>query len=361
MNLTVHPLTLGYYMNCSLYIHIPYCNSRCFYCDFYSNTPPVDNLYIDTVISRIPNMEFETVYIGGGTPSLMSCEQLSRLCNNIRSKEEFTIEANPETLTKNFVLTALRCGVNRISLGIQSLNDKSLSAIGRRHSAQTAIDAIKLASNNGVDNISTDLMLGLPYQEKEDIDNFVNTMATLNISHISCYMLKLEPNVPLYNSLESLPNADKVADLYEYAVKRMRTQGYLRYEFSNFARDNLYSRHNMRYWDCLNYLGIGPSAHSCIDNKRFYYQNDTKKFIANNEKIPDGECSAEDYIMLTSRLSKGLSLTELYNRFGYKFSELSLKQLRFFEEKGLLRVSDDNITFTDRGLMIQNSILASIL
>ncbi len=347
-------------MSCSLYVHIPYCNSKCLYCDFYSRQTPVDNLYIDTLVKRIPQTEFETAYIGGGTPSLLSCDQLKKLCEKINCSDEFTLEANPESFTAELVSTSLCYGINRLSFGVQSLNDKSLSAIGRRHNSKEAVEAIKLAAKNGIKNISADLMLGIPYQQEQDIDVFISVMSSLGVSHISCYMLKLEPGVPLYKDIATLPNSDRVADLYEYAVEKMKFEGYERYEFSNFARDNLYSRHNMRYWDCQNYLGIGPSAHSCINNNRFYYPDDIDSFIAKDETIPDGECTAEDFIMLSSRLSKGISLNELKIRFDYNFSMENLHLLKQYEKKGLLKMSADNITLTDRGLMVQNSLLASL-
>ncbi len=348
-------------MSTSLYIHIPYCRSRCFYCDFYSGDARLDDRYIDAVLTRVPNEVFETVYIGGGTPSLLTTQQLKRLCEGISCHGEFTVEGNPESLSAEFLNTALLAGVNRLSIGIQSLNDRSLAAIGRRHSAQQAINTITAAKTAGFDNISVDLMVGIPHQDTADIDHFVATAAQLKLAHISCYMLKLEQGVPLYKSIDTLPNADEVAELYEHAVLVMKRHGFLRYEFSNFARDNSYSRHNLRYWDCCDYLGIGPSAHSCINGKRFYYPPDTAAFIDGCQPIDDGVSDATDYIMLGTRLQKGISLATLKQRFGYSFSAEQQKKLRFFEHKGLLTITGDNLTLTDRGLMLQNSILVDIL
>ncbi len=347
--------------DCSLYIHIPYCNGRCYYCDFHSGSLPVSENYIDALIHRTPKRVFKSVYVGGGTPSLLTPEQLERICKALSFDGEFTVEANPDSLTAEFLQTALRQGVNRLSLGIQSLNDVALSAIGRLHTAEKAVNAVKLATSLGMNNISIDLMVGIPHQQNNDIARFIETADELGVSHVSCYMLKLEPGTPLYSKSDSMPSTDDTALQFEFAIKVLAEHGFNRYEISNFAKDKRYSQHNMRYWDCLDYIGIGPSAHSCVDGKRFYYPSDTKQFIDGCEPIADGSCDAEDYIMLQTRLTNGLSLTKLYDRFGYTFSANQLKKIRFLEKKSLLRLGDKKLILTDRGLMLQNSILAEIL
>ncbi len=347
--------------SCSLYIHIPYCKSRCSYCDFHSGSPPVQDSYIEALLKQIPSKQYETVYIGGGTPSLLSPAQLEKLCSGFSCSGEFTIEANPDSLDDSFLQVVKKCKINRLSIGVQSLNNDALKAIGRRHDAQDAINAIMLAQKHGVENISVDLMVGIPFQVKDDIVNFAQTSKRLGVSHISCYMLKLEEGTPLYSKAEVLPQPDEVADHFAFAIIQLEQNGFDRYEISNFAKKGMHSRHNMRYWDCFDYLGVGPGAHSCVDNRRFYYPPNTNDFINGAQMVEDGICDASDYIILQTRLINGLSNKMLYDRFGYRFSEEQWCVIEQLEKGGLVKINGDYIALTDRGLMLQNSVLTKIL
>ncbi len=352
--------------NCSLYLHIPYCRSRCSYCDFHSSAIAVDERYLEALRSEIPQEQvFETVYVGGGTPSLLSSEQLKRLCKDLKVNTEFTLEGNPDSLSREWLDTAVSLGVNRLSIGVQSLNDKALKAVGRLHTSEQVGNAVLSARQAGIDNISLDLMVGIPYQNAEDISNFITFAQSNSVKHISCYMLKLEEDTPMFSHVASgeiiLPSPDETAELFDFALGEFSRAGFERYEISNFAVEGFYSRHNMRYWDCENYLGIGAGAHSCIDNKRFYYAADTEGFIESRVRIDDGLCDAQDFIMLQTRLKKGLSVVELHDRFGYRFDDIRQKKISDLKRQGLLEPTDGRIVLTNRGMMLQNSVLSTLL
>ncbi len=353
-------------MSCSLYIHIPYCRSRCIYCDFHSSSSGVQEDYVEALCRAIPyEREFETVYIGGGTPSLLSAQQLNKLCGPLKVKGEFTLEGNPDSLDYELLSAALSLGVNRLSIGIQSTNDTALRMIGRRHTAKKSQQAIEVAKKSGFDNISLDLMVGIPHQSESDIVNFAVLADRYSIPHISCYMLKTEQGTPLFNMVQNgtiiLPSEDDTAEQFDLAVGELKKVGLKRYEISNFAKDGSHSRHNMRYWDCCDYLGVGASAHSCLDGIRSYYEADTQGFIDGSHRIEDGVCDAEDFIMLQTRLSQGLSVARLKRRFSYTFNERQLTAINRLQTEQLLTFDGEQMRLTDRGLMLQNSILTEIL
>ncbi len=353
----------------SIYIHIPYCKSRCSYCDFHScavgDSEGVPDDYISALIKKIPDREFKTAYIGGGTPSLLSKKQLTRICEavNVVKNGEFTIEANPDSVCENWLFTALENGINRISFGVQSFDADILKLLGRRHDANSAKNGIIKAKNCGFGNISIDAMLGL--SADENFESFVQFADDNGVNHISCYMLKLEDGTPLKTSFEkglvTLPDSDTVAENYEKTTLLFEQYGYGRYEISNFAKNGYEGKHNLRYWDCENYLGIGAGAHSCVDGKRYFYERDTRAFIDGCQHIDDGFCGVEDYIILQTRLSSGLDLTALKERFGYELTERQTSFLYRCEKEGFLTFKDEKIILTTKGLLMQNSILAEII
>lgn len=355
---------------CSLYIHIPYCYSRCCYCDFHSNAAgSVPNEYVAALQRHLCDFKDSaaTVYIGGGTPSLLDEKQLRVLCESIpvKSDTEFTIEANPDSITKKFLSTALSCKINRLSIGVQSLDDETLAFLGRRHTARQALSAVIAAQSAGFENISVDFIIGTPGQSLFDIEKFALFAADISVSHISAYILKVEDTAPLALAVQRgavvLPDDDRAAQLYEYAVVCFENMGYKRYEISNFAKENRQSRHNLQYWNCLDYVGIGPGAHSCTDNKRYYYMRNTEKFVLGlSPLISDGECIADDFIMLQTRLDTGLSRGELFSRYGYIFNDKQQEKLQKFAVAGFVTLTGDRIILTTKGLLIQNSILCEL-
>lgn len=358
-----------------LYIHIPYCRSKCRYCDFYSTPCPdgVPEAYIDALCREMDRfspcgstpLRPDTLYFGGGTPSLLTPAQAARL---IRAAgpvpdAEITLEANPETVTPERLAAFRRAGVNRLSLGIQTARDDSLARLGRRHTAAQSRRALGMAVQAGFTDISGDLMLALPAYTMAELDETIALLAESGCTHISGYLLKIEPNTVFGKCPpEALPDDDAAADFYLAAVEKLAALGYAQYEISNFARPGFESRHNRIYWDCGDYLGLGPAAHSCMGGKRFATPAGTAAFLAAPAVYePQGECTAEDYIMLQLRLSRGLSLSALRARYGVSFSSEKLRFLQTLAEHGLAVFDGSVLRLTPRGMLVQNSILCELV
>ena len=358
-----------------LYIHIPYCRSKCRYCDFYSTPCPdgVPEAYIDALCREQDRfspcgstpLRPDTLYFGGGTPSLRTPAQAARL---IRAAgpvpgAEITLEANPETVTPERLAAFRRAGVNRLSLGIQTARDDSLARLGRRHTAAQSRRALGMAVQAGFTDISGDLMLALPAYTMAELDETTALLAESGCTHISGYLLKIEPNTVFgKRPPEALPGDDAAADFYLAAVEKLAALGYAQYEISNFARPGFESRHNRIYWDCGDYLGLGPAAHSCMGGKRFATPAGTAAFLAAPAVYePQGECTAEDYIMLQLRLSRGLSLSALRARYGVSFSSEKLRFLQTLAEHGLAVFDGSVLRLTPRGMLVQNSILCELV
>lgn len=358
-----------------LYIHIPYCRSKCRYCDFYSTPCPdgVPEAYIDALCREMDRfspcgstpLRPDTLYFGGGTPSLLTPAQAARLIRAAGPAPgaEITLEANPETVTPERLAAFRRAGVNRLSLGIQTARDDSLARLGRRHTAAQSRRALGMAVQAGFTDISGDLMLALPAYTMAELDETIALLAESGCTHISGYLLKIEPNTVFgKRPPEALPDDDAAADFYLAAVEKLAALGYAQYEISNFARPGFESRHNRIYWDCGDYLGLGPAAHSCMGGKRFATPTGTAAFLAAPAVYePQGECTAEDYIMLQLRLSRGLSLSALRARYGVFFSSEKLRFLQTLAEHGLAVFDGSVLRLTPRGMLVQNSILCELV
>ena len=276
---------------------------------------------------------------------------------------EITLEANPETVTPERLAAFRRAGVNRLSLGIQTARDDSLARLGRRHTAAQSRRALGMAVQAGFTDISGDLMLALPAYTMAELDETTALLAESGCTHISGYLLKIEPNTVFgKRPPEALPGDDAAADFYLAAVEKLAALGYAQYEISNFARPGFESRHNRIYWDCGDYLGLGPAAHSCMGGKRFATPAGTAAFLAAPAVYePQGECTAEDYIMLQLRLSRGLSLSALRARYGVSFSSEKLRFLQTLAEHGLAVFDGSVLRLTPRGMLVQNSILCELV
>ena len=357
-------------MSFGLYLHIPYCLAKCRYCDFYSapGSRGVPQAYVDAlereIAARCPGRP-ATVYFGGGTPSLLTPAQAGRLVRAAHPLPgaEITLEANPETLTPAALEGFLAAGVNRLSLGVQTASDESLARLGRPHTAAQSAAALAAARAAGFGNISGDIMLALPGYTRAEIDRTLALLAEGGAAHISAYLLKIEPGTPFgRRPPQGLPGDDAAADFYLYAVQQLQAAGFAQYEISNFARPGFEGRHNLIYWDCRDYLGLGPAAHSCMGRKRFYWPGDTAAFIAHSAApVADGGCTGEDYIMLRLRLGAGLSLPLLKQRFG---AQLAPKQLAFIKQccaAGYAAFDGETLRLTPQGMIIQNTILAQLL
>lgn len=351
-----------------LYLHIPYCRSKCNYCDFYSiaRSEQVPDAYVDalclamkTRLTQAP----DTLYFGGGTPSLLSPAQLSRCIDTAspRKDAEITLEANPETITLALLQDYRKAGINRLSLGIQSAYDDSLARLGRRHTAAQGKRALALALQAGFTNISCDVMLALPQyslQELTDTIHFVSEGAT----HVSSYLLKIEPNTVFGKRPPILPDEDASADFYLAAVEQLAAQGYAQYEISNFAKPGFSGKHNLIYWNCEDYLGLGAGAHSCMQGKRFAFTGNAAQFMERPTNFEmQGDCTSDDFIMLQLRLNKGLSLYDLNTRYGIDFTPAQRKFIHTLCQNKLALFDGDTLALTARGMLVQNSILCELL
>ncbi|MBR5306813.1 MAG: radical SAM family heme chaperone HemW, partial [Oscillospiraceae bacterium] len=328
-------------MTAGLYIHIPFCVKKCNYCDFYSigggNT--VSDEYVDVVIKEIkkyPDIQWKTVYFGGGTPSLLTPQQADKILSalNIAQNAEITLESNPETVTLEKLQRFKKAGINRISFGVQTANQQSLQTLGRIHSNQKVVQAFEDTKKAGFTNISGDVMLGLPNYTYQELDDTVELLASLGATHISSYMLKIEQGTPFdTNTPQNLPSEDEMCDFYLYACQKIESLGYKQYEISNFAKEGYQSQHNNIYWKLENYIGIGPSAHSCLNGERFYYPRDIHSFLTNPRTVFDGKIDADEYIMLSLRLKSGLDLAQLKEKWGRELTALQIKKLKMLEQQ----------------------------
>ena len=356
-----------------VYFHIPYCFSRCRYCDFYAAgaARAVPDAYVDALLRALAGFAAalpgppDTVYLGGGTPSLLTPAQAARLISAAtpRPGAEVTLEANPETVTLERLQGYRAAGVNRLSIGVQSARDSQLRALGRPHTARQAAAAFEMARQAGFDNVSGDIMLALPRYSREEFDETLALIQEGGAAHISAYLLKIEPGSAFGRQPPAgLPDADQAAGFYLYAVERLAAAGYRQYEISSFARPGREGRHNRIYWDCGDYLGIGPAAHSCLAGKRFYYPADTAAFIAGTSRpAPDGGCGAEDYLILQLRLASGLDLAEYRRRGGPDFTPRQRAFLAHCQQAGYLTLTPQRLTLTPLGMIVQNAILEELI
>lgn len=356
-----------------VYYHIPYCASKCRYCNFYSRggacaVPPEFTVALlrelDAFAGGAP-LHADSVYFGGGTPSLLPPRDAARLIEAAQPRPgaEITLEANPDTVTEHTLREYRAAGVNRISFGVQSARDEQLRRLGRPHTAQQARAAFAAAQKAGFSNISGDIMLALPWYSRAEFDETLALIAGGGAAHISAYLLKIEPDTAFGRQPpRGLPDNDEAADFYLYAVDRLASAGYVQYEISNFARPGYEGRHNLIYWNCGDYLGIGPAAHSCVDGRRFYYPADLGAFLRGEAApVPDGGCGAEDFLMLQLRLTRGMSLTEYRARGGRSFTPAQLAFIGQLQEHGYARFDGETLALTPAGMIVQNSILAELL
>ena len=254
-------------------------------------------------------------------------------------------------------------GLNRISFGVQSARDSQLKTLGRPHTARQARATFAAARRAGFTNISGDIMLALPHYTQAEFDETLELIAEGGATHISAYLLKIEPDSAFgRHPPEGLPSPDEAADFYLYAVEHLEHHGYRQYEISNFAKPGYEGRHNLIYWDCGDYLGLGPAAHSCMGGRRFYYPADTEAFL-NDKAAPvmDGGCGAEDYLILQLRLRKGLDLAAYKARYGKEFSTAQLAFVKNCVKSGYATFDGSTLALTPAGLIVQNSILAELL
>lgn len=358
-----------------LYIHIPFCDGKCPYCDFYSISAgeELKELYTAALLREMDlyaadGVKCDTLYIGGGTPLELGAERLCRVINRgvalFGAPNELTVEINPSAQLHKAVNQLAACGVNRISIGMQSANDDELLALGRKHtSAQTAqaVDWVRCA---GIENISLDIMLGIPLQTSESLRRTVEIAAHLEVAHISAYMLKLEQGTPFYARRETLGAADEdtMSDFYEQLCRHMRQLGYGHYEISNFARDGFESKHNLKYWRCQEYIGLGCGAHSFYKGRRFCYPRDIHGYISNPQRVDEGAGGGfEEYVMLGLRLGEGISLAKCARFCGGRLLPRFENTVGLLCAGGLAKRDGERLSLTEKGFLLSNSIIARLL
>lgn len=351
-----------------LYIHVPFCLTKCDYCDFYSlkfSNSLADD-YTNAVISRLEHIidTVDTVYLGGGTPSVIGYKRIAAMLGRINyaANTEITVECNPKTATANFLCGIADAGVNRISIGLQSANSSELKRLTRTHSAEDVLLSCDNARDAGIDNISLDLMLGIEGQTVESVIDSVKFCKKCGAKHVSAYMLKIEQGTPFADKPKStFPDDDLTADLYETAVNALEKSGYKQYEISNFAYPGYESRHNLKYWNCDDYYGIGPAAHSFINGKRYYYPRDINAFIGGGEPIYDsGFGGFPEYAMLRLRLSDGLDYSLAAEKNIAVPSDFDAKCEKYVK-MGLMLSDNRGVRFTKKGFLVQNAVLCDIL
>ncbi|MDE6801575.1 MAG: radical SAM family heme chaperone HemW [Muribaculaceae bacterium] len=368
-----------------LYIHIPYCRSKCAYCDFYSSPcSETADAYIDALISELRLRKSEiagepvkTIYIGGGTPSSLSHQQFAKLMRGIWEEidtsevVESTIEVNPDDVTPEFLNHVKSLGVNRVSMGVQSLNDAELKAVGRRHSADGALSAIKDVAS-AFDNFSLDIIFGLPGQTIATLSDTLDQIIAFQPSHLSAYLLSYEPGTRLYAALMA-SKIKEVSDseaegMYRLVTDRLRSAGYEHYEISNYARPGLRSRHNSSYWSMTPYLGLGSSAHSFDGKIRRYNPSSIKSYI---EVINSGKCcyiiddEAEwqqfnDLILVSMRTSEGLSLSRLDSMPRHYVDDFTA-QLRPLLSQGAVIMENGSIKIPERNWLTSDAIIRELI
>lgn len=361
-----------------IYIHIPFCKSKCPYCDFYSfkADEQTKDSYLKAVLSYLERYrdrvtdEVDTVYFGGGTPSFFGGERIKAVLAYIKdnykviSDAEITVECNPSSVDEKLVKHLSEAGVNRISMGMQSAVDKERITLGRLSDREKISLCIDLFRRYGINNLSLDLMLGIPYQTKVSLKESIDFICRMNVNHISAYMLKIEEGTEFYQSKDKLPlpDEDEVCELYLYTVNELAKRGYRQYEISNFSKEGFESRHNLKYWHCEEYLGVGPSAHSFLGSKRFYFERDFESFIKGTPPIPDGDGGdEEEYIMLALRLTEGLQNEKYKERFGRAINERLIQKAHTLEKEGLVTVAEDRISLTVKGFLVSNSVISYLI
>ncbi len=347
-----------------LYIHIPFCVKKCDYCDFYSinyNKNIVEN-YVEFLCKKIKsiNTVFDTVYFGGGTPSVIGSENLCKILSSVKYKNnaEITVEVNPKSYKQDFFKNIFKGGFNRVSIGMQSANNEELKLLTRNHNLKDVEITIESAKSAGFKNISVDLMIGIQRQTIDTLKNSLDFCINSNVTHLSCYMLKIEEGTPFYFSKPDLPDEDITAQMYLFLCEYLRKNGYNHYEISNFSKEGFESRHNLIYWQLGDYLGLGPSAHSLINCKRYYYPNDINYFIDGNDYIYSSKGGdIYDYIMLGLRLKKGIKLYKIENYVTDAFFEKAKK----YADLGYAELTNERFFLNEKGFLIQNTVLCDLL
>lgn len=370
-----------------LYIHIPFCKKRCIYCDFYSTTQiEQKKRYVQAVCQEMEIRSgylkeelIDTIYIGGGTPSQLSGEELQLLFSTIfqnfkvKPEAEITIEANPDDLSEDYLKQLNELPINRLSMGIQTFDDRKLKLLNRRHTAQQALDAVHRCHNLGFENISIDLIYGLPGETVEEWEKDLDTALSLPITHLSSYHLMYEEGTPLWKLWKEHEvkevEEDQSVLFFEKLITHTREAGFRHYEISNFCKPGYHSRHNSSYWKGIPYLGCGAAAHSYDGESRQWNVADLELYIKSIEKRQLDfekenltlEMRYNEYVMTGLRTSEGFSLTHVQNHFGTRFVNYARKMAQSHILQGTLDIEDDRIKLSHQGIFISDGIMSDLM
>ena len=368
-----------------IYIHVPFCSAKCPYCDFYSLVGKEKiTAYCDAVIDELAalrrvgplagdlkNRDIATVYFGGGTPSFVGAENLSRLLLAVKDNftvppgAEITAECNPSSsLAPGFFETLAAAGFNRVSLGMQSAVDAERKKLGRRATAADVETAVKACQSAGITDISLDIMLGVPEQTESSLLSSLDFALSLGVTHLSAYMLSIEEGTFFDKKRDALnlPEEDAVCDMYLSLCGYLKNNGFRHYEISNFCLPGHEARHNTAYWRDEEYLGVGPAAHSYLNGRRFYFPRDLDAFIAGMPPVDDGPGGGpEEAVMLALRLDTGISLQEIKEKFAVTPSPSLPAILQQYQSAGLLTFDGDRIALTEKGFLVSNAVIRDVI
>lgn len=373
----------------SVYIHIPFCEQICHYCDFnkfYINNQPVDE-YLTSLekemrasFKRFSHDQIQTIFIGGGTPTVLTTKQLNHLMNlihdvlDITQIKEFTVEANPDNLTVEKLSVLKNANVNRLSIGVQTFQEDLLKKIGRTHTNEVVFNALQNVKKFGFDNVSIDLIYGLPGQTIQDFKKTLEIALSLDLQHYSSYSLIVEPKTVFYNLWRKgklqLPPQEEEAEMYELLMEQMELKGLTQYEISNFSKKGFESKHNLTYWNNEEYFGFGAGAHSYVNGVRRVNIGVLKKYIHSVEKnsfpyLSEHKVSKvekmEEELFLGLRKTKGVSKKKFEEKFSCNLEDVFGKQIDEQKNKGLLVEKDGNIFLTHKGKLLGNEVFQSFL
>ena len=372
-----------------LYIHIPFCEHKCDYCDFYSLTKFEDYVrFVDAMLLQMEDYAaqtkdyiVDTIFIGGGTPTVLPVKRMLEIIDgiyrnfNVSPNVEFSMEANPATVNLKMLKKYRKAGVNRLSFGLQSALDSELESLSRIHTFDEFVDSYEMAKTAGFENINVDIMYGIPGQTRHSLGYTLEQVCDLEPKHISLYGLKIEEGTPFYNRRKKLelPDEDAEFEMYKYAIDYLSFRGYWQYEISNFSTDGYKCRHNLKYWDCQEYIGIGPAAHSYFKDRRYSYKRSVDMFMDALEYVDAGidiieedytisaEERVDEYIMLRLRLAEGINVNEFKEKFDKDFGAMFEKELKLYISNGFMEFKNGHYFFTPKGMYVSNYILSSFL
>jgi oxygen-independent coproporphyrinogen-3 oxidase len=371
-----------------LYVHIPFCLKKCPYCDFYSTTDlSLRQSFLRALLQEISlirpcqSLQFDSVYIGGGTPSVLKANHIAQIIGTVHkslkilSDSEITVEVNPGTIAPGVFWNYRRAGINRVNIGVQSFQEANLKFLGRIHSAKDSLATIEQAREAEFQNLGLDLIYGIPGQTEWTWRQDLEKAVTLEPEHLSCYMLTYESGTSMDKSRQNghfKPMSDRqMGDLFQITVEFLEAHGYAQYEISNFARSkSSRSRHNQKYWSFVSYFGLGPSAHSFVEPIRFWNHPSITRYIKdldeNRLPVSSKETLSREQMMIEAvylgfRKSEGLDTDGFERKFGIRFYEIFGKAIKTFEERGLLELTQNRCALTRKGMLFLDSIVSSFI